>query len=753
MHGSCSSQRDNRECAAFAVIDDPITHEKLTPRYYLTIHHDEQQSKSESGRHLHLFFRDSSHVRATAAAAMKDSAHPVPTKMEGRQTKTTTNVTSTPTPSPEAEPSTTNDSSKDDSLKLSQERQDFYEMLQRAAESGEVTDELRYHLQKSMGKKEEMSLIEAMISHRDKGLGDSSVLEGRLRELLDRDEQKAEEKEKRDLLFGQQFGQFFFSAFLVLVLLGSWTWTTAYFMKQVMRGESEPDYETHPGYDYVIFIHNVLFGLVTAVVIQELGEEAKDTSLYHRFLPTFREQRRRQKEYRILKRKAMDEVVRNWRGRMQSAKSSLIDQRRYDKSTSSILHATRLYAGICTYDIYMYMYIFIYMFILMNIYITSLGCVFFKTFLMGLILWSTRLYIIVWICLGTSSFVFGAYKGIDTSNLLYTTGQTWLGIAVTIGYSYFGLNGKVAPKLEDANEKIDHSNKDAAVQGGTTDGSDGANGREDARFTEPPVTAASTKQAATATPAVPSSGKANEATSARNKKNSSAPFSSGTKVQPTPTGNSTAPSTPRKKQAAEVTPDPPSFEDMKLLGRYKDEYGTTFQKYQATPDGNCLPYAVNGSNDFQKMIETRNGAAQYIELNRVHYEDVFDDIVKVIADIRKVNAPLGNEFLQVFADWTGDTIISYVSVEGDVDRIFTFTPSKKFDSASPSGETRFVIYNNVNHHDGLRLIDNSSKEEADEDRGKEDDEDGGDYGDDLSKEEEGVIGDNVEGEDERNVSK
>ena len=36
----------------------------------------------------------------------------------------------------------------------------------------------------------------------------------------------------------------------------------------------------------------------TAVVIQELGEEAKETSLYYRFLGTYREQVRRSAEYR-----------------------------------------------------------------------------------------------------------------------------------------------------------------------------------------------------------------------------------------------------------------------------------------------------------------------------------------------------------------------------------------------------------------------------------------------------------------------
>jgi hypothetical protein len=44
-----------------------------------------------------------------------------------------------------------------------------------------------------------------------------------------------------------------------------------------------------PPNNYSVFIHNITFGLVTAVVIQELGEELKKTSLYYRFLPIYEE--------------------------------------------------------------------------------------------------------------------------------------------------------------------------------------------------------------------------------------------------------------------------------------------------------------------------------------------------------------------------------------------------------------------------------------------------------------------------------
>ncbi len=114
---------------------------------------------------------------------------------------------------------------------------------------------------------------------------------------------------------------------------------------------------------------------------------------------------------------------------------------------------------------------------------------------MAVVLWSTRLYIIFWIILGASSLAFGIIKDLDPSNTwvfcnectyawfsqlliqcistyssdfsLYTTGQTWLGIAVTIGYAYFGLSGKNTPKAETETSKPENEqqpNADDAEQ-------------------------------------------------------------------------------------------------------------------------------------------------------------------------------------------------------------------------------------------------------------------------------------------------
>ena len=141
--------------------------------------------------------------------------------------------------------------------------------------------------------------------------------------------------------------------------------------------------EQHPGFEYIAFVHNVLFGLVSAVAIQELGEEPSHTSLYHRFLPTLQEKLRRRRAYRIR---------RNWE--------------------TSIMSRWRLTL------------------LFIDVYVTLI------------ILQLIRYYILLWIFLGCASLAFAAVGGLDTSNPLYITGQTWLGIAVTIGYSYFGLNSQ-----------------------------------------------------------------------------------------------------------------------------------------------------------------------------------------------------------------------------------------------------------------------------------------------------------------------
>ena len=95
-----------------------------------------------------------------------------------------------------------------------------------------------------------------------------------------------------------------------------------------------------------------------------------------------------------------------------------------------------------------------------------------------LILHSTRNYIFTWIFLGFISLVFGAIKGIESTNPLYTTGQTWLGIAVSVGYSFFGLNNGNKNASKDENDKMNNDVVHSATDGGEDDANDTNVGEE-----------------------------------------------------------------------------------------------------------------------------------------------------------------------------------------------------------------------------------------------------------------------------------
>lgn len=78
---------------------------------------------------------------------------------------------------------------------------------------------------------------------------------------------------------------------------------------------------------------------------------------------------------------------------------------------------------------------------------------------------------------GCFSLFVGANLG--RNNVLYSTGQTFLGIAATIGYSFFGLSDKNDQDTEDDKDEIDVKTEDANE--GAIDGGDDAsanNGEE-----------------------------------------------------------------------------------------------------------------------------------------------------------------------------------------------------------------------------------------------------------------------------------
>ncbi len=352
---------------------------------------------------------------------------------------------------------------KSDVLRMSEEKQDYFDILQEAVEAGSLTEEQRYHLrQHYKGRREKMELIQEI--NEGSGSGDNSFQESRLNEIFEEEAARDKNKIKDDLEFTQKHCQFVLSALVAYGLLGIWIYTMWWFSANPLRFEDDYDEvrlakdtnitawqerlenaseserkflsaisgraSISEMYEYYTFVHNVVFGLVTAVVVQELGEEMKETGLYYRFLETYKKRYERSKEYKF--------------------RASLKIRRR----CSSCRDVFQQISGW---------------------WIWLKECC--KNGLTRMILWSTRIYIITWIVCGFISLFFGAVLG--RNNVLYSTGQTFLGIAATIGYSFFGLSDKNDQNTEEDKDEIGQKTEDAdegAIGGG--DGASANNGEE-----------------------------------------------------------------------------------------------------------------------------------------------------------------------------------------------------------------------------------------------------------------------------------
>jgi len=304
--------------------------------------------------------------------------------------------------------------SRNDSLKLAQEKQDYHDILQAAAEDGHLTEQdrsrLRQHYQE---RREKMELIQEI----NEGLGDRSFQEKRLGEIIEEEAAFDNEKKKQDDLFFQICYRFFISTLLACCLLWSWGGTTFFFMigpyiliSPIDKEDWKPiDYK---GNDTALFINNITFGLVTAVVVQELGEENVEKRLYYRFQPIYKEYSDR------LEKKILREKNRT-QSRLKLRKAWLM----------------------------------------------------LRKIPLNFIRFSAQYYTYTWILIGFSTLVYGVCKDLQNDDQLYSVGQTWVGVAVTIAYSHFGLRDKNAPTNDNAKDAIDR-------------GGNGANGGEEAKFTD-----------------------------------------------------------------------------------------------------------------------------------------------------------------------------------------------------------------------------------------------------------------------------
>lgn len=127
----------------------------------------------------------------------------------------------------------------------------------------------------------------------------------------------------------------------------------------------------------------VTFGLVTAVTLDHIGNSAvnsePDDSLYDRFDLIFQKYRK------------------------------MLDQKYYDFQWRKITD-WRKYTGIFALVKYLFSHF---------------------------IIWCPYIYIGVWSICGMVCLIIGIR---DTASPLYTTGQTWMGLAITTTYTYFGIN-------------------------------------------------------------------------------------------------------------------------------------------------------------------------------------------------------------------------------------------------------------------------------------------------------------------------
>lgn len=281
--------------------------------------------------------------------------------------------------------------------------------------NGKIDSTVCNHLKKHLEKKELMEMIEKL----QKESGDiSDEDQQKLRKLLI--EHEADKKRGKDKIqdLGQEKVWYRYVAGVVLAfaLLVLWVGTTVFFLynifdskcnglKPIDKGINATEIEKHKICEELFAsslgtVHNITFGLITAVVISQLGETSEDSGLYKSFEP-----------------------VRN----QQKAKLRAI-------SLEGSHHGRMWYS--CE--------------------------VFLSSIFELLIIYSTRFYIILWIVVGFVCLICGAYLSEFRSGPIYTTGQTWLGISITMTYTYFGINKK-SDDDKKTDKKTDENAGDNAI--------------------------------------------------------------------------------------------------------------------------------------------------------------------------------------------------------------------------------------------------------------------------------------------------
>jgi len=95
-------------------------------------------------------------------------------------------------------------------------------------------------------------------------------------------------------------------------------------------------------------------------------------------------------------------------------------------------------------------------------------------FVYHFVMWTPRIYVLTWIFVGCVCLLCGSMWGSEYSGPLYITGQTWLGIAITTVYLFFGL--QATAKENNTTKK----EKDSVANGHNNDNNDGGDDSIDA---------------------------------------------------------------------------------------------------------------------------------------------------------------------------------------------------------------------------------------------------------------------------------
>ncbi|KAL7467155.1 hypothetical protein ACHAXS_007400 [Conticribra weissflogii] len=195
------------------------------------------------------------------------------------------------------------------------------------------------------------------------------------------------------------FYHYIFGGTLAYLLVGLSLWSTSFFVLKIKEFKCHGDEEkentlTQPKCDELFKsalgpIHSVTFGLMSAVALCHLGNQDSQESGRGSYgkLEKFME------EYKI---KYENISIQDRRGGTMSSMSHCIGSMR---------------RSICTIQY-------------------------------KLIVWSSRVCVIAWMINGVLCLAFGTLWGPLESGPLYVTGQSWLGIAVSTTFNFFGVNEK-----------------------------------------------------------------------------------------------------------------------------------------------------------------------------------------------------------------------------------------------------------------------------------------------------------------------